>query len=464
MRTNTLKSLSGVLALALMSTATSADNAQSNLDECRVLKEASDLCPSAQYKSNVKNVPDVNSRIQEHFENIPSTLDGLDVQCGHALQKALRLLEFPKYKGHSPEALPVCWSVRNSVSRACYDPFKYLCATSDHHRGDSEAALQAEIRDSLFMPLLNSRWASSPYIQEPDCVSFQDRDLKSMPGDNIKAIDDLEDSSLSQAEGREKEDNWLKEQSVAELNGDQGGLFDFLTDNDSLPQAKGYQQQMAEATLKAKHLSRRDRVKHHHHHHQHQQRHHHHEQKRSTEQISGAKEPQPQSEDHHPLQVADVVPGQTIYAVHQVEGSTGGAGGNELLHESLSHAETNKENGEQAKGQQRILIQGGSGPVDPAGATGSLGKASAGQSDPKNLTDATITESQDGTGSPHKDPLMLAAIPILLLMGAIVGFTVYRRFYENSQGGDVQDEYSSDGYHRRGNGVARRAIKQDELE
>ncbi|KAG0301983.1 hypothetical protein BGZ98_007881 [Dissophora globulifera] len=309
-----------------------------------------------------------------------------------------------------------------------------------------------KIKEGLFSPLFNSRWASSASIQEPDCVSFLDHGLGTAPIDNIKVINDMKDGGgdkqprmpQGQIHGVGDEEHWLREQSAARLNQDQSGPFEFPAEDEG-------HADIVKATLHARHLSRRERVKHHHHHQQQLDHHHHEHHKRDV-----MAEPQAEAalEAPHVAIRADSAQGQSVYVIEQEDGGDGDAE-DVLLHESVGHTEMHKENGQAGEGQQRVLAQAGSGVTDPTAATESLNKAGAGHLDgEEGAMDSTAAVENDGaTSDPHKGVVLLAAVPILLLMGAIAGFTVYRRFRENSvnPGGrnDTRDDYSGDGYHRR---------------
>ncbi|KAF9087633.1 hypothetical protein BGX23_007979 [Mortierella sp. AD031] len=127
-----------------------------------------------------------------------------------------------------------------------------------------------------------------------------------------------------------------------------------------------------------------------------------------------------------------------------------------LVHEKVGHSET--KSGPPAvapDGQgQRVLIQGGSGTdsTDPATSVESLGKASEGHPVDKDATEGSEGSSNE-EAYPQKGTVLMAAVPILFVMGAIAGFIIYRRYYENSfnQGGrnDSRDDYPGDGYHQR---------------
>ncbi|KAF9111235.1 hypothetical protein BGX27_005211 [Mortierella sp. AM989] len=299
---------------------------------------------------------------------------------------------------------------------------------------------QEQIKDSLFSPLFNTRWAASASVQEPNCVSFQDHGLGTAPIDNIKVVNDLNDQSIELAMDRAEEERWLKEQSVSELNADQSGLFEYSEEGDN-----DNENDLVKTTLKARHLSRRERGKHHHH--SNQQKHHHHHEKRDADHpAEGGKVQISGSETEPKIKIrADQGHDQTVYSVSHENGNTADVAGGVLLHESLNHAETNK-------GQQKALVQAGTESADLAAGADSLAKASAGHLSSKNATDTTAND-QGEASNPDKGTMLLAAIPILLLMGAIAGFTAYRRYYENSfnEGGrnDTRDEYPTDGYYRR---------------
>ncbi|CAO3571916.1 unnamed protein product [Mortierella alpina] len=93
--------------------------------------------------------------------------------------------------------------------------------------------------------------------------------------------------------------------------------------------------------------------------------------------------------------------------------------------------------------QQRILAEAGSQATE----------AKAGQPGDKDAAGDPAAVGKEEAAHPGKGTVLLAAIPILLVMGAIAGFTAYRRYYENSfnQGGrnDTRDDASGDEYHRR---------------
>ncbi|KAF8933323.1 hypothetical protein BGZ58_006422 [Dissophora ornata] len=361
--------------------------------------------------------------------------DSLEAPCVAALQEALCLLEFPKCQGQTQNTLPVCWSVRDHVARTCYNSLKHTQAASSmlsqYATGDKPMTL-AQLSGDLFTPLFDSRWASSASVQEPNCVSFRDHGLGTSPIDNIKVVNDLGDDSIDRAGDRAEEERWLKEQSATGLNADQGGLFVFPGDEESAKEES--QPDIVKATLNARHLSRRDRVKHHHHHQK---------EKRSDEAVAA-----PQVE----IRADQTQQSQSVYKLEQVDGVNSGTD-KVLVHESLGHVQTSNENEFVGEGQQKILIQAGAGVADPASAASSFGKASAGHPSEQNAADAAATEREKEATSPHNGTVAMAAVPILLLMGAIAGFTVYRRYYENSfnQGGrnDTRDDYPDDGYLRR---------------
>ncbi|KAG0006898.1 hypothetical protein BGZ65_002205 [Modicella reniformis] len=294
-------------------------------------------------------------------------------------------------------------------------------------------------QNKIFLaPQFDSRWALSPSMKESYCVSPHDHGLGNSPVDDAVITNDRRIDGQAQ-DRRAEEKRWLKEQSVTEPNSDQGALFEFYSDEDGTDtelQTEQDQSEVVKATLEAQHLSRRQRVKHHyqHHHvqqqhpHQHEQKHHHHKVKRDDQKAQAG---DPVSET---LIRAGVVPGQSVYTTGDHENVRNGGDGT-LLHESL----TSKEGG-----QQKALIQGGPGPADPAAAAESLGKASAGQPSNKATADRAASEDQDKSGGSRKGTFMLAAVPILLLISAMTGFTVYRRYCENQGRVDPRD-CSSDG-------------------
>lgn len=392
-------SLSTALTVAFLATVVASEDPSSPIaHDCRILKGESNLCPSVHYSTDIKNVADADSCVQEYLDEVFSSLDTpISPKCATALQEAFCLLQFPKCQGQTQKILPVCWSVRDYVIKACHMSFKDMDAP---HTDSRDLNSQGQMSDSLFFgSMLESRWASSS-IQEPNCVS-------------IHGHGDLAGDSKVQAHSRAGEEHWMKEQSATESNTDQEGLFEFHSDEDIVsPNMEQKQDEAVKATLKARHLSRRERVKHHHHQSPHQQdrhntqrHHHHHKLKRDTPEVAIR---------------ADIPSGQSIYTV-------GGSvdNDNNALHEPSSHARTTME------GNQKVLIQGGSGPADPSAAVDALGKASSGQPSKNTKADETVADGQGKAGGAPKEALWIAAAPILLLMGAIAGFTAYRRFYES---------------------------------
>ncbi|KAF9348134.1 hypothetical protein BGX26_000424 [Mortierella sp. AD094] len=394
MKSNMLMPLSGALALIFMSAA-SAENSSSVTDKCRILKQESSLCPSIQYLTNVENIP-----FKAFLQN---------------------------------------WVV---FSHRVWVLYRKLFVSLSYQ--SVKANLRWPFLDSLFSPLFNSRWALSESVQEPNCVSFQDHGLGTAPIDNIKVVNDLGGQSVDQAGDRAEEKRSLIEER-------DGGLLFSEEENDN-----ENENDLVKSTLEARHLSRRERVKHHHHHHSHQQKdhhshqeksHHHHHEKRGADHPAGGVETKVAELDAETAPKiairADQAHEQVVYSVSPEKGGAAGGAG-VLIHETLGHPETNK-------GQQKALVQAGTESKNPAAAAGSLAKASAGQFNAKNATDSA--DDQDEATNPHKGTVLLAVVPILLLMGAIAGFTVYRRYYENSfnEGGrnDTRDDYPTDGYYRR---------------
>lgn len=237
-------------------------------------------------------------------------------------------------------------------------------------------------------------------------------------------VNDLGDETYDELKAdRLEEERWLQEQSTMDLNADQGGLFEY--DDDDV------EYYAAMESMKVKRMDRRSRVRHHHH------------QKRSEGKKHGEKRSDESSEAGkvHVVIRADE-PGQAVYTVPK-DGTE-----HILTQQSLNYAETDKSSA--LDGHQRVLAQSGTNNASPADASDALGKANAGHP-----VDATKEAGEtDEASNPKKGTVMLAAVPILLLMGAIAGFTVYRRYYENSfnQGGrnDSHDAIPGDDYHRRG--------------
>ncbi|KAG0298340.1 hypothetical protein BGZ97_004057, partial [Linnemannia gamsii] len=378
-------------------------------------------------------------RIQEYIDALPKELNGLQAPCLQVLQEALCLVEFPKCKGQTQQVLPVCQSVRERVEKICSEPFQRLQTegSTDDKGGNDEAMIMiARIQDQLFSPaaLDPTRWAASSATQEPDCVSWDDHGLGSAPLENIRIINDLDNEAEAEAEDGED------------------------------AKAEDIGQEMVRSTLETRHLSRRERgsMKYHHHHH-------HNAQKRDV--ISAeesAKENDKKVEADAvvaPLIAirADTPSAQGTYAINKDEPKVSISklasadkaknvdDSKVLVHENLGHSESHGESP-----GQRVLIQGGSGSDDanPAKSVENLGKASEGHPVDKDAAKAE-GEANSGGGEEHtkKGTVLLAAVPILLVMGAIAGFTIYRRYYENSfnQGGrnDSRDDHPNDGYHQR---------------
>ena len=327
------------------------------------------------------------------------------------------------------------------MAKECYEPFNHSHSdpTLIHDDDGDEDITFAQIRKGLFPSSVDSRWAASADVQEPDCVSFQNRDLGGSPVDNVRIVND-------QPEDNEAIDDYhrLSEQDV---DSDEliGGLFEYSVVDPTV----------VEVTLQARHLSRRERTKHHHH--------------------SQQKNPQKEKRDFNPVSPSEKNPvtavkivaeqmapmvairaddgaGQSVYTLNNHEDAAPAA--DVILRESLSHSETTKA-GESvpqaAGGDQKVLVQGGTGAVSPETASESLGKANAGH--PVDTNGTASATAEEGESHPKKGTVLLAAVPILLLMGAIAGFTVYRRYYENNfnQGGrNDRDDLPGDGYHRRG--------------
>ncbi|KAF9946121.1 hypothetical protein BGZ72_000663 [Mortierella alpina] len=378
------------------------------------------------------------------IEGLPVAQTALSTACLTALQDALCLLEFTKCESQSPATVPVCWSVRDHVARACYDSFEPL-QLSSKSVADTQPLTIAHIQDTLFSHVYNDRWAASALEQEPLCVSFTGHGSDSAAVDNIHVIDDLvENNKLDQTQDQAEEERWLRVQSAADPKADQGGLFAFSTEDDAPldDEEVEMQTEVIKATLQARSLSRRDRGKQQHHHHKQQQQHHnqqqqhtHHHEKRSD---GSPVDPSPAANSAKAAQVhirADDTLGQAVYTISKDEASTKAFVGN-----------MEAKNGDDTKAmddQQRVLAETGSQSTE----------AKAGQPGDKDAAAAPATEGQEEAAHPRKGTVLLAAIPILLVMGAIAGFTAYRRYYENSfnQGGrnDTRDDASGDDYHRR---------------
>ncbi|KAG0253939.1 hypothetical protein BG011_006046 [Mortierella polycephala] len=375
------------------------------------------------------------SEIADYISSISSDKDNHQASCLAALRNALCLLEFPKCKGQTQETLPVCWSVRDYVLRACDGSATYQKSSSEpeprRSGQDRETIAFAHIQNRLFSSTYDARWASSPSIQEPNCVSFEDHGLGTAPVDNIVVVNDLDKNEDRERDPTE-EGQWIKDQSVAELNADQDGLFECLTDEDVDPE-DDIQPKAVEAMLKARHLSRRERTKHHHHHHRNEKR-------KDEEGVAAKFMPvEPTDATAEPLESrADGAQDQTVYSVYKEDNN--------------SESESDRESATMFdKSQQRVLAQSGSNSGDPAAAAEALEKSGSGHLEEKNATEISAGENE--VGHSNKGTVILAAVPILLLMAAIAGFTAYRRYYENSfnKGGrnDTHDDLPGDGYHQR---------------
>lgn len=326
---------------------------------------------------------------------------------------------------------------RERVEKICSESFQKLQtegSTKDKDDNDEALIMIARIQDQLFSPaaLTPTRWAASSAVQEPDCVSWDDHGLGSAPLENIRIINDLDDEV-----GTEAEDG---DDAKAEEIGDE----------------------LVRSTLETRHLSRRERRSKKHHHH-----HHHKSQKRDVTSVEEPALENGKNVDAEAMPLisirADTPSAQGTYAINKDEpkvcnskpASTDKAKNVDdskvLVHENLGHAESNGEGP-----GQRVLIQGGSGSdnVDPAKSVENLSKASEGH--PVDKDAAKAEDEAKGGDEEHtkKGTVLLAAVPILLVMGAIAGFTIYRRFYENTfnQGGrnDSRDDHPNSGYHQRG--------------
>ncbi|KAG9067032.1 hypothetical protein KI688_012944 [Linnemannia hyalina] len=364
-------------------------------------------------------------RIQEHIDAVPKELNDLQASCLQVLQEALCLVEFPKCKGQTQQVLPVCHSVRERVERICSEPFQkpHAEGSTNNDENDEASITIARIRNQLFPPaaLNPKRWAASAAVQEPDCVSWDDHGLGSAPIDNIRIVNDLVDDPAVDDEAK---------------------VGDVLVRN----------------ALETRHLSRRERGSKKHHHH-----HHHKAQKRDASSVSSEKEENKKAEAKAVVapQIAihaDTPSAQGTYAIDKDEpkfsiskpAAVAADKGKKvddskvLVHETLGHSESSGDSP-----GQRVLIQGGSSDnADPAKSVENLGKASEGHP-----VDKDAGEAAGGDTHTNKGTVLLAAVPILLVMGAIAGFTIYRRYHENSfnQGGrnDSRDDHPNDGYHQR---------------
>ncbi|KAG0345077.1 hypothetical protein BG004_003975 [Podila humilis] len=387
---------------------------------CTITKGSS-MCSAIQYLTTEPSAAVAEKRIQAYFYKIPSALS-LQTPCITALQEALCLLEFPKCAGQTHEVLPVCWSVRDHVAQLCYEPFNHShspseATSSQHVDGDENVTLE-QIRDGLFTPSFNHRWAASAAVQEPDCVSFQDHGLGSSPLENIQMVSDVTETSYIEFKANQhEEERWLKEQSATDLDTDQAGLFEY---NAEYPDEEDKRE-----FLQTKNLDKRSRVRHHHHKsNSNKKSHKRHGNNNNVKRADGPQVAQG-TEGKIDIAIRADKSDQAVYAASKESGDE-----SVLVQTSLHHAETKKD--ASAQGHQRILAQSGTGNSDAAKAADSLGKASSGHP-----VDATKEEKEDEAAHPKKGTVLLAAVPILLIMGAIAGFTVYRRYYENSfnQGG-----------------------------
>ncbi|KAG0029928.1 hypothetical protein BGZ81_003269 [Podila clonocystis] len=390
-------------------------------------------CPLIQYLTKVPSTSVAEKRIQEYFNKMPSL--SLQTPCLTALQDALCLLEFPKCADETQTTLPVCWSVRDRVAQLCYEPFNHehppSGPTSDQHVDGDEGITLEQIRDSLFPPSFDTRWASSASIQEPDCVSFADHGIGASPLENIHIVNDLGDETNDELKAdRLEEERWLKEQSATDLDADQSGLFEYNDDDVE------YYAEME--SIKVKRMDRRSRVRHHHHKSE--------EKKHKAKRSGMSEEAKTKTEESVHIAIRANEPGQAVYTVPKDTDSE-----HLLAQQSLNHAETEKSSG--LDDHQHVLAQSGTNNASPSDASDALGKANAGH--PVNA--AKEAGESDEASHPKKGTVLLAAVPILLLMGAIAGFTVYRRYYENSfnQGGrnDTHDAIPGDDYHRRGSPI-----------
>ncbi|KAF9148245.1 hypothetical protein BG015_010021 [Linnemannia schmuckeri] len=460
MKTTALLSLSAalsVLASSVSAAATVRGHAANMMappievaGECRILKQESTLCPSIQYLTNINSPIHAEERIQEYIDAMPKEMNDLRAPCLQVLQEALCLVEFPKCKGQTQQVLPVCQSVRERVERICSEPFQKLhIEGSINNEEDDEASIMiARVRDQIFSPaaLDPKRWAASAAVQEPDCVSWDDHGLGSAPIDNIRILNDLDDEVAD-----------VDTEVEAEESGD-----------DDAKMKAGVGDELVRSTLETRHLSRRERgsKKHHHHHHHH---HHHKAQKRNAFPVSSQKNEDKKVEAEAQVIVAPMVAirantpsAQGIYAINKDEpkvsiskSATAGVDKGKkvgdskvLVHERLGHS---KSSGDSPG--QRVLMQGSYGDnIDPAKAVDNLGKASEGHPVDKDAAKAESEAASDDAHT-HKETALLAAVPILLIMGAIAGFTIYRRYYENSfnQDGqnDSRDDLPHNSYHQR---------------
>ncbi|KAF9573615.1 hypothetical protein EC968_008250 [Mortierella alpina] len=302
---------------------------------------------------------------------------------------------------------------------------RQLLLPSSTSAADTQPLTFAKIQDTLFSHAYDGRWAASALEQAPLCVSFMDQSSESAAIDDVHVIDDLvENNNLDRAQDLAEEERWLRVQSAADPTADQGKLFAFSTEDDPAFDGEEVQLQaeVVKATLQARSLSRRDRGKQQHHHHkQQQQQHAHHHEKRSNE-IPADRPTSANTATAAEVHIrADMTPEQAVYTVSKDEAST---------KESVGD-------------QQRVMAETGS----------QSAEAKAGQPGDQGTAADPASGGQEEAAHPRKGTVLLAAIPILLVMGAIAGFTAYRRYYENSfnQGGrnDTRDDTSEDEYHRR---------------
>ncbi|KAF9903265.1 hypothetical protein EC991_004037 [Linnemannia zychae] len=353
-----------------------------------------------------------------------------------ALQQALCLLEFPKCKASSQDVLPLCPSVRERVEDICAEPFENLLAEGS--LSDEAAITLARIRDQLFTSssLDPKRWAATEAAQENGCVSWHDQGVGITPTKYVRVANDLD-----------KQGHETVAAAEVILEDDYDGEAD-----DAVVAAA--RDELVRSALETRHLNRRERgsKKQHHHHH------HHKAHKRDVTPVSTTTDDDKKANADASVEPkiairADTPPAQGTYVINKddpkvsvsqpaTDSKVSEPG--VLVHENVGHSETQGEG-------QRVLIQGGSGSesADPAKSVENLGKASEGHPVDK---DAAATTESDETHS-HKGTVLMAAVPILLVMGAIAGFTIYRRYYENSfnQGGrnDSRDDHLGDGYHQR---------------
>ncbi|KAF9136310.1 hypothetical protein BGW39_000026 [Mortierella sp. 14UC] len=414
-------------------------------NECSILKAETTLCPFVQYLTPIHNVARAESRIQAHMDAIPIELSkGLQAPCMHVLQQTLCLLEFPKCKAQTQQILPLCHSVRVHVDNICSEPFAMLQVQGSMN--DEAAIMLAGIRDQLFSSsvLDPKRWASPEVLQEPDCVSWHDHGIGTAPLEDIRVVNDLEEQQ--EASGPEAAAAVVEDENDVEAEAE--------AEDDEDVETAAVRDELVRATLEARHLSRRERGAKKHHHHCKAQKH---DAVSASANLDEDKKADVEAAVAPKVAIrADTPPVQSTYAINKDEPKVSiskpatAAKANQanepgvLVHENVGHSETQGEG-------QRVLIQGGSGSesADPAKSVENLGKASEGHPVDK---DAAGAAEGDETHS-HNGTVLMAAVPLLLVMGAIAGFTIYRRFYENSfnQGGrnDSRDDHPGDGYHQR---------------